>query len=226
MGVTTSVPLSKCVEISSLPYWNQSYTVKRSSGELQEGWIIDPRPHRCANNTLCEPPAAHALLRPAPGERGLEWRGEWRVHLHNGDPPHFPEQAHVCGWRPLGTFWPTQLTGKQEEIDTWTVQFRADIERLALVQGIPTEYWDCVCAKGSPPDLCMGCGAQRQAKGKQQEALGLSVPNLAPLDRPPTPPPAALAATQEPELDDLDAALEALGARPYHPVYAPLEKTG
>jgi hypothetical protein len=143
------------------------------------------------------------------------------VHLHNGDPPHFPQQAHACGWRPLDTFWPTQLTDKQEEIDAWTAQFRADIERLALVQGIPTEYWDCVCAKGSTPEMCMGCGAQRQAKMKQQEALELPALVPTPLD---LAPPAAPAVIQETALDDLDAALEELGARPYHPVYAPLKQ--
>jgi hypothetical protein len=130
---TRDIKLSACVDISSLPYWKQSYTVERTGGYIEDGWIIDLHPHTCDNNKDCEPPAAHAFLGNVP-KRRRDLSGGWRVHLHNGLPTHIQGDEHACGWRPLGTFWPTELTDKEDEIKAWTAKLRADIERLHEAQ--------------------------------------------------------------------------------------------
>lgn len=289
---------SKCVSLMDLDaaYFTDTYTVIRTSGEQQTGWQIANDDHRCFNK---QPgawrPRAHAVLQ----EDG------WRVNMHNGhhtDADGERLDTHACGWRRLGSFWPTRLTGDQPAIDAWSNTLRDIMEQLASEQGLPDVWSKHTCDRGAPPDYCSGCCANMRAKTKSDllaerkagptaerlveiEAALAKIPTAAqdrawkawrsvadkleeaqedlrydpsveleekiailqrqaeelhaaafphePLleVRPSTPPPAAPEVLMPPPAagssaaDELDAALDALGAKPYHPIYAPLTAT-
>jgi hypothetical protein len=161
MGAT----LSQCVNLAGQAvYLEDTYTVVRTNGEKQDGWLLKDKRHRCYHTPPQHArPHAHALLR----EQG------WKVHLHNGD--HDDEDGsnyredHACGWRKLGTFWPTRLTGDQPAIDAWTEALRDRLEELAAQQGLPQFYQEHSCGKGAPANMCDGCIAIERAS--EQKAL-------------------------------------------------------
>lgn len=181
MGVSKS----KCVSLEDeVAYHTETYTVIRSSGEEQTGWMMSPQPHRCRHYGEDKwKPTCYATLE----------RDGWRIHMHNGDEDPENPKAHICGWRPLHEIWPTRLTGDQDAIEAWRTALKEIIMRLAAKKGLPSEWYEHTCGRGAPPSYCDGCCAARRAK----EAAAKS--------------------------DLLDAALAELGAKPYHPVYAPLK---
>jgi hypothetical protein len=290
MGVNSS----KCVNLATLDaaYFSETYTVVRTSGDHQTGWRMTKEQHRCFNQATGWRPTAHAMLT----EEG------WRVNMHNGQ--HTDEEGnidpkHACGWRRLGTFWPTHLTGDEAAIKSWSDALRNRLEELAGEQGLPDVWHEHICNRGSPANLCSGCFAIDRAEDKrklleerkagptaerlveidaelakiptatqhrawkawrsaadkledaekelrrdpsaeleekiatlQREADELypvafpSPPAAGPAERPATPPPAAPEVLAPPPLEEakdaLDAALDELGAKLYHPIYAPL----
>lgn len=146
------VPLSKCVSLSGeTDLLKIPLTVVRTSGEQQDGWVCSNDKHWCSAHTgKSEIPDAHAYL----DDSG------WRVHLHkNSD-----NDSHYCGWRRLGTFWPTHLTGNQPAIDRWKVRLKNRVETRAAQQGLPIRWVEHVCSHGTPPKYCSGCSAEDRAK--------------------------------------------------------------
>jgi hypothetical protein len=147
------IELSKCVNLAGeTSYLDEDYHVVRTSGAEEDGWTLTEEPHRCSRSTVAA--AAHATLN----------QNGWALHLHTGDQA---DAAHCCGWRPLGGFWPSRLTGDKEAIEAWTEQLRDRLEELAGHQGLPDLWAEHCCSRGAPPDYCDGCCAERRAKEKK-----------------------------------------------------------
>jgi hypothetical protein len=158
MGVSES----KCVNLAAeQAYLDESYTVIRTSGQQETGWLLTSTIHRCYNqNPDSWRPCAHAYLK----------KQGWSLSLHNGDQEDADCKivaSHCCGWRTLGTFWPTRLTGDEVSIKAWTEQLRDRLEELAGQQGVPDIWADHSCGQGAPPDYCDACCAERRAKEKK-----------------------------------------------------------
>jgi len=145
---------SKCVFLGSeTALMEESYTVTRTSGELESSWFITKDRHFCVDTRrLTWVPGAHASLK----------KEGWRVFLAN------PKEGdgHACGWRRIGTFWPSRLDGDQAAIDAWVTELKTTLERLAVAQGLPTVWVEHVCHLGSPKTLCGGCFSEDEAKRK------------------------------------------------------------
>ena len=138
-----------CVNMADLSaevihgYETTDFTVMKSDGSFESGWRLSRTPHRCIHNREGWQ-AAHACF--------IE--DEWRVFLfHNTFPEldtHTPlelhhynkvHQEHTCGWRRIGTFWPTKLT-EDDDYGTWTdtlVQHLTDLQSRKLSE-------DSVCS--------------------------------------------------------------------------------
>lgn len=138
---------SKCVKLADAPnaaaYLDETYTVIRTGGTQDTNWIISKEPHRCEASAdhYSWALSSHAVLKPE----------GWRVFLMNKS-----IREHSCGWRRLGTFWPTRLTGDQAAIDAWTAELKSTIEALARAADLPTEWHEHNCHKGVGGD-CGGC---------------------------------------------------------------------
>lgn len=155
MGIT----LSKCVHLAGQEaYLAESYMVTRTSGEQQTGFLLTEKIHRCAHTAGGQRAGAHALLKEA----------GWSIHLHNGDQSEEDPASHCCGFRRLGTFWPTRLTGDAEGIQAWTLALRDTLERLASEQGLPEYYKQHACSKGAPAEFCDGCIVIERAQEKKK----------------------------------------------------------
>ena len=119
MGITAS----QCVELSwasnADAYLGDTYTVIRTSGTADEGWRISSEPHRCeaVRANYLWAPTSHAHLSD----------GVWRVFLINTK----SGAEHSCGWRRVGTFWPSRLTGDQSAIDAWCAELKKELELQA-----------------------------------------------------------------------------------------------
>lgn len=149
---------SKCVKLSDSEeladfFLNESYTVIRTGGTHEDGWRISSEPHSCSSTRGLNynwNPSSHAMLK----EEG------WRVFLVGKE----PEDSCICGWRRLGTFWPTCLTGNQVAIDQWTAELKSTLERLARRAGLPTKWEEHTCFLGAPRSYCPGCCSEREAE--------------------------------------------------------------
>ena len=93
------VPLSIYKEIAS-----DTYTVKRTSGMLDEGWKI-------SEESASEP----ALEGPSAAKYKVKDTEVWRIFMDNGKTAH----EYVCGWRRVETIQPTRLNGDEEAINLW-----------------------------------------------------------------------------------------------------------
>jgi len=104
MGQGISAPKDECVSIQGIEeLMNGSFTVKRTSGDLETGWFVPKEHHHCAS--LCP---GHCFA--------AAWKHEvWRIFMRNSD----DSKVHACGWRRLETVQPTALSGNQEAIDMW-----------------------------------------------------------------------------------------------------------
>lgn len=151
MGVTES----KCVNlVDAPPYLAEHYTVIRTDGKQQDGWQLNAKPHFCWN---VDPrqwrPTAHANLT----------KDGWRVHMSNGPQDEEYPDTHCCGWRRLGMFWPTSLTGDQAAIDAWTETLKGAIEQLARTKGLPIEWADHTCGLDKSK-VCEACRLEATAR--------------------------------------------------------------
>lgn len=104
----------QCVSLADKPVVTEAiYTVLRTSGAKDEGWVIS---------------------RPLPGAAAPKWVNQhavkydsvWRIFMHNNqtDPNLF-----ACGWRRIETIHPVQLTS-QDAIDNWRMCLRDILEDL------------------------------------------------------------------------------------------------
>ncbi len=192
MGVSES----KCVNLAGqAAYLEEAYTVIRTSGKQETGWLLTSTLHRCSNHVSYSwRPRAHAYLK----------KEGWALSLHNGDQEDAEGKivaSHCCGWRPLGTFWPTRLTGDQAAIDTWQAEIKLRLEELAEAQGLPWTFHEHTCVRGDGLQ-CSGCFWEKAAKeGTMRELLAGALAG----ERPPTPPPAKPAFLVKPLPDPMSS---------------------
>jgi hypothetical protein len=91
---------------------DNSYTIKRTSGEWEDQWKIGlgigyPKwITQTASNKM----------------------GDWRIFMHNnkGEDPNL----YVGGWRRLETIYPTSLKGNEEAINTWRKSISSQLDSL------------------------------------------------------------------------------------------------
>jgi hypothetical protein len=84
---------------------NDKYTVMRTSGQLDEGWIIALQSGLVLN--VSGPSATKHFINDDPKK--------WRIFMDNGKTTH----EYMCGWRRIETIHPTRLNGDEEAIKTW-----------------------------------------------------------------------------------------------------------
>ena len=125
-----------------------SYTVIRTSGELQDGFRIPRAGHYCKEKCIQEPVwmAAHAWdgkdshAIAAEGDVQVEHFAKWKVHLVKFLEIPGYHCCDVCGWRTMmpdgvgapkanRTFWPTRLT-TPEEREAWWLEMDALLRTL------------------------------------------------------------------------------------------------
>ena len=137
------LPPAKFEELTS-----DSYTVLRTSGELEEGFRIPRAGHFCKHEQYASWQHAHAwdgqkesqaiVADQASGNVHLEPYVKWKVHLVKY--MEGTQNCDVCGWRtmmpdsdvgaakPNRTFWPTRL--KPEEREAWWLEMDALLRSL------------------------------------------------------------------------------------------------
>ena len=110
MGQGISAPKNECVSIQAIEELIAgSFTVKRTNGEMECGWVVPKEHHYCA--AQCPGHCSAAAWKSKSGEEYV-----WRIFMRSiTDDPN----VHSCGWRRLETVEPTELSGNQEAIDTW-----------------------------------------------------------------------------------------------------------
>ena len=111
MGNTISV--NDCVNVENITELTQyaDYTVTRTSGDLDSGWIIGPTAI-----------AASWIKRHA-----LKKEGTWRIFLNNGQGD--PNLA-LYAWRHLNKIFPSSLKGQHAEILFWRETVIGKLEAL------------------------------------------------------------------------------------------------
>jgi hypothetical protein len=93
----------KCVSLEGMnDLINDSYTIKRTSGEMENGWSIAPP----IMGNMPEWIAYHAL----------KDNGVWRIFMHNNNKE---PNLYVCGWRNIDSIYPTQFADNIEIINIW-----------------------------------------------------------------------------------------------------------
>jgi hypothetical protein len=120
MGQAMSVLPKYHVSLADYPeIANDSYTVERTSGEVDSGWQI---PAGSGVDMTVRFPAAsiHALI-------AAGMKGGWRIFMDNG--AKRPEDIRG-GWRRIDTIWPTRLHGDPEAIEKWRNDFLIILEEL------------------------------------------------------------------------------------------------
>lgn len=96
---------------------NDKYTVKRTSGEFDEGWKISIE-SGCQLNL--EGPSA---TKHFPKDTGL-----WRIFMDNGK----TADEYMCGWRRLETIYPTRLNGEEYAIKAWRQSLQEILDALEV----------------------------------------------------------------------------------------------
>lgn len=109
---------SQCVSLEdSTLYIEPSYTVKRTSGEMESGWVIS-KPK--VMGTSFPPWINQHATKQNPEE-------QWRIFMNNNsDNPN----TYICGWRRLETIYPSNLEGDTEAIRVWRYDFLKHLEIL------------------------------------------------------------------------------------------------
>ena len=137
------LPPAKFEELTS-----DSYTVMRTSGELEDGFRIPRAGHFCKHEQEASWQHAHAwdgqkesqeiVADQASGNVHMEPYVKWKVHLVKY--MEGTQNCDVCGWRtmmpdsdvgadkPNRTFWPTRL--KPEEREAWWLEMDALLRSL------------------------------------------------------------------------------------------------
>lgn len=113
MGNTVARP--QCVNIEGQEITNDSYTVKRTSGEMEAGW---------KTGTCYGSPdwvTQHAYKN----------EGEWRIFMNNC---HTDIDAIAQGWRRLSTIYPTRLAEDIDAIEEWRRGVRGLLDELEEVR--------------------------------------------------------------------------------------------
>ena len=138
MGVTQSM----CVSLRELDkYTNESYTVKRTSGDLQDGWRISNGPHHCGVTGGNGWVGGHAN-KSVDGWKvfmSLPLELEGYVDVTNAPVTHACGTPHACGWRRQGTFFPTRIKDQDAEIKSWQDSLLVDLDNLQAAKAPKAE---------------------------------------------------------------------------------------
>ena len=113
---------------------NDTYTVKRSSGMLEPGWIISHQsslePNEDGPSASKRPTKDKVKQIRGYGDSPVDDTADdgpvWRVFMVNGK----SAQDYVCGWRRLETIHPARLDGDEEAIKVWRQAFLEILEAL------------------------------------------------------------------------------------------------
>ena len=97
---------------------NDTYTVKRTSEELDDGWKIS---HESGVVTNVKGPSATKHC--TKDETRI-----WRIFMDNGK----NSDDYVCGWRRLETIQPTRLNNDEEAIKMWRETLKEILEALEV----------------------------------------------------------------------------------------------
>jgi len=122
MGNTITKDMT--VNIENLPeFRDEVYTVKRTSGILESGWILKRS-------------AAHGSMQwPNKSAYFDVKENKWRIYTQNGkENPN--EWLHA--WRDLEKVFPSSLEGKEEEIEAWRKKVCIQLEILEKERYIDT----------------------------------------------------------------------------------------
>lgn len=90
-----------CVNLEGFEITKGFYTVKRTSGDMETGWIMG------SGYGSPEWVTQNAFKRTT---------GGWRIYMTNGKDNI---NTVVQGWRPVRTIYPTKLEGDKEFIEKW-----------------------------------------------------------------------------------------------------------
>jgi hypothetical protein len=104
-----------CVNIEGHEITKESYTVKRTSGEMELEWVM---------GAGCGSPEWIT-------ENAFKKEGEWRIFMNNGKDDI---NTVVQGWRRLSTICPTRLEGDQGGIDEWRKMVETLLDGLEEVR--------------------------------------------------------------------------------------------
>jgi len=115
-----------CVRVTGGSYAEESYTCVRTNGQKEGGWCMPTAesPHTCFmlremwSRTWNPSGFAHYDREHLGQEAPF-----WRVFLHGPD-----GTGHSCGWRPVGTFWPSRLDGDEGARQEWITALIAQLD--------------------------------------------------------------------------------------------------
>ena len=120
MGQAIGIPFIYHVFLTDYPeIANDSYTVERTSGEVDSGWRI-PASSPVDNSVTAPAASIHASIT-------AEMKGGWRIFMDND-----AKDINLLrgGWRRVETIWPTRLHGDVEAIDKWRNETLIILEEL------------------------------------------------------------------------------------------------
>jgi hypothetical protein len=106
------VPESLCVE----------YTVKRTSGKMEECWHISPEFFIRRDFEVKFPSAS---------KHAVKENKQWRIFMDNGKTT--PEEV-MYGWRRVNSIYPTELEGDEEAILSWQKSTELLFEELEVAR--------------------------------------------------------------------------------------------
>ena len=116
-----NIAKGSCVSLENMTELiNDTYTVRRTSGQMENGWIISPP----IMGNMPEWVVYYAL----------KDNGSWRIFMHNNERN---PNLHVSGWRHLDSIYPTHFADDQEIIDAWrsnTELILNDLEHKRLIK--------------------------------------------------------------------------------------------
>jgi len=101
-----------CINLEDQEITKDSYTVKRTSGQMDLEWTM---------GAGCGSPEWVT-------QNATKREGEWRIYMNNG---HNDINTVAHGWRRLSTIFPTRLEGDEGGIDEWRKMVKKLLDELA-----------------------------------------------------------------------------------------------
>jgi len=143
---------SSCVSVTDInKYTKESYTVKRTNGTFENGWIIsNSHKNKNGEDVSC---ALVTSTNAWVNGHACKMDDAWKIFMSS---PIDSISQHACGWRRVGTFFPTHLEGKTEEINTWQNSLKDDLNALELNRQRNSNE-NKRCPHALPYHACMSC---------------------------------------------------------------------
>jgi len=109
MGQAASIDESLCVSLKGTSYYDKEYTVVRTSGAADPGWMM------CHHENIYRPDYEEDCCGATKHAASEDEKAEtWRVFMREGK-----DKGPLHGWRRVGTFYPTALQGDEAAIKAW-----------------------------------------------------------------------------------------------------------